>query len=47
MNEAINIIFSNGFGYPFGAFDMYVFKIEVPRTASVRTVLAIRTRHTL
>lgn len=30
MNEAVNIVFGNGFGYPFCAFDMDVFKIEVP-----------------
>lgn len=32
MNEAVNIVFGNGFGYPFCAFDMDVFKIEIPRT---------------
>lgn len=31
MNEAVNIIFGNSFGYPFCAFDMDVFKIEIPK----------------
>lgn len=31
MNEAVNIVFGNGFRYPFWAFDMYIFKIEVPK----------------
>ena len=32
MNEPVNIIFGNCFGYPFCAFDMDVFKIEVPKS---------------
>lgn len=31
MNEAINIVFGNGFRYSFCAFDMNVFEIKVPR----------------
>lgn len=31
MNEAVNIVFGNGFGYAFCAFHMDVFKIEVSK----------------
>ena len=29
MNEAVNIVFGNGFRYSFGAFNMNIFKIKV------------------
>ena len=31
MNEAVNIVFGNGFRYSFCAFNMNIFEIKVPR----------------
>ena len=31
MNKTVNIVFGNGFRYSFGAFDMNIFKIKIPR----------------
>ena len=42
MNEAVNIVFGNGFCDSFGAFDMNIFKIKFPRKYQQEQLLQLK-----